>query len=42
LALAAVAMIVAAGSWLLIDPTHTVEPAEPAGSDGAEAVPKTI
>ena len=35
-------MIVAAGSWLLIDPTHTVEPAEPAGSDGAEVVPETI
>ena len=42
LALAAVAMIVAAGSWLLIDPTHTVESAEPPGTDGAEVVPETI
>ena len=34
-ALAAISMIVAAGSWLLIDPTHTVESGEPPGSDGA-------
>ncbi len=41
LALAAIAMIVAAISWLLIDPTHSVEPAEPRAA-GLDTAPKAI